>query len=104
MLDVQFKEEKSFYDILVELRNKHGFPYADKKSIGLSRKIKDLIDGTAIHADWLNNNNLKNSQKSLCCSFTETNIPRNGAKKFSIRSLTKLKISALTTDVLFTYS
>lgn len=52
-------EEKAFYDILVELRDKHGFEYADEKCIDLSKKVKDLIDGTAIHADWLNNNNLK---------------------------------------------
>lgn len=52
-------EEKAFYDILVELRDKHGFEYADEKCVDLSRKVKELIDGTAIHADWLNNNNLK---------------------------------------------
>lgn len=52
-------EEKAFYDILIELRDKQGFEYADEKCVDLSRKIKDLIEGTAVHADWLNNNNLK---------------------------------------------
>lgn len=52
-------EEKAFYDILVELRNKHEFEYADEKCLNLAKQIKALIDGTAVHADWLNNNNLK---------------------------------------------
>lgn len=52
-------EEKAFYDILVELRDKHEFEYADEKCLNLAKQIKALIDGTAVHADWLNNNNLK---------------------------------------------
>lgn len=52
-------EEKAFYDILIELRDKQGFDYADEKCVELSHKIKDLIEDTAVHADWLNNNNLK---------------------------------------------
>ena len=52
-------EEKAFYDILVELRDKHGFEYADEKCLDLARHIKTLIDDTSVHADWLNNNNLK---------------------------------------------
>lgn len=52
-------EEKAFYDILIELRDRNKFEYPDEKCIELSQKVKELIDGTAIHADWLNNNNLK---------------------------------------------
>lgn len=52
-------EEKAFYDILVELRDKHEFEYPDDKCLDLAKQIKVLIDNTAIHADWLNNNNLK---------------------------------------------
>lgn len=52
-------EEKAFYDILVEMRDKHQFEYEDKKCVDLSHKIKELIDATAVHADWLNNGNLK---------------------------------------------
>lgn len=52
-------EEKAFYDILIELRDRHGFEYANERCIALSKKVKELIDDTAIHADWLNNNNLK---------------------------------------------
>lgn len=57
-------EEKAFYDILVDLREKHKFEYADKKCIDLARKIKELIDGSSLYADWLNNDNLKNKLAS----------------------------------------
>lgn len=43
----------------MELRDKHGVEYADEKCLDLARQIKTLIDDTAVHADWLNNNNLK---------------------------------------------
>lgn len=52
-------EEKAFYDILIELRDKQGFEYADDRCLELSHKIKELIEDTAVHADWMNNNNLK---------------------------------------------
>ncbi len=51
-------EEKAFYDILVDLRDKHKFDYANDKCITLARKIKELRDGTSLYADWLNNDNL----------------------------------------------
>lgn len=57
-------EEKAFYDILVDIRDKNNFEYADERCIELSKKIKKLIDETAIHADWLNNNNLKKTLES----------------------------------------
>lgn len=52
-------EEKAFYDILVEVRDRNEFEYTDEGCIELSKKIKELVDTTAVHADWLNNNNLK---------------------------------------------
>ena len=52
-------EEKAFYDSLIELRDKQGFEYADDRCLELSHKIKELIEDTAVHADWMNNNNLK---------------------------------------------
>lgn len=57
-------EEKAFYDILVELRDKHGFEYEDSRCIDLARKINELISDTAIYADWLNNDNLKGKLSS----------------------------------------
>lgn len=52
-------EEKAFYDILVDQREAHGFEYPDEKCLSLSRKIKALIDNSAVYADWFNNDNLK---------------------------------------------
>ena len=57
-------EEKAFYDILVDTRNKHEFEYSDEKCIDLARKIKELIDSSAMYADWINNNNIRNSLKN----------------------------------------
>jgi type I restriction enzyme R subunit len=52
-------EEKAFYDVLVDVRNRHKFEYSDEKCRALCVKIKELIDNTAVYADWLNNNNVK---------------------------------------------
>ena len=52
-------EEKAFFDVLTEVRDTHGFEYADERCIELAKKIKLLIDDTAVYADWLNNDNLK---------------------------------------------
>lgn len=57
-------EEKAFYDILVDTRDKHNFEYADEKCIALAKKIKDLIDDSSIYADWINNNNIRNALKN----------------------------------------
>lgn len=57
-------EEKAFFDVLVEVRDKHGFEYADERCIELAKKIKVLIDDTAVYADWLNNDNLKSKLAS----------------------------------------
>lgn len=60
-------EEKAFYDVLVEVRDKHKFEYADERCIALAKKIKKQIDDTAVYADWLNNDNLKSK---LACDLT----------------------------------
>lgn len=52
-------EEKAFYDVLVDVRDRHGFEYEDKRCIELAKKIKCLVDNMAIYADFINNNNLK---------------------------------------------
>ena len=39
-------EEKAFYDVLTEVRDQHGFEYADERCIQLAKKIKTLIDDT----------------------------------------------------------
>ena len=53
-------EEKAFFDILVAIRNEKKFEYPDEKCIALSKKIKELVDGKAIYANFLHNDNLRN--------------------------------------------
>ena len=66
-------EEKSFYDILIELRNKFNFEYGEDKVVdgikinekckSLAKKIKEIIDTKSSFADWLNNQNIRNQLK-----------------------------------------
>lgn len=53
-------EEKAFYDILVKVRDDHGFPYANEKCIVLAKKIKELVDDKAQFADWSTRDDIKN--------------------------------------------
>jgi type I restriction enzyme R subunit len=53
-------EEKAFYDILVKVRDDHGFPYADEKCLALAKEIKSLVDDKAQYADWSTRNDIKN--------------------------------------------
>ena len=53
-------EEKAFYDILVKVRDDHGFPYADEKCIVLAKKIKELVDDKSQYADWSTREDIKN--------------------------------------------
>lgn len=57
-------EEKAFYDILVDVRDKNGFEYSDDRCIGLAKKIKSLIEGSSVFADWINNRNIRNQLKN----------------------------------------
>lgn len=54
-------EEKAFYDILTEIRDNSNppFEYSDDKCKGLAKKIKELIDDTAVFADWLNSGKIR---------------------------------------------
>ena len=53
-------EEKAFYDILVKVRDDHGFKYEDDKCLVLAKKIKILVDDKAQYADWATRNDIKN--------------------------------------------
>lgn len=53
-------EEKAFYDILVKVRDDHGFPYADEKCLLLAKEIKKLVDDKAQFADWSTRADIKN--------------------------------------------
>ena len=53
-------EEKAFYDILVKVRDDHGFPYEEEKCLMLAKKIKKLVDDKAQFADWSTRDDIKN--------------------------------------------
>lgn len=53
-------EEKAFYDILVIVRDEHGFIFEDKKCIELAKKIKQLVDDKIQYADFFNRSDIKN--------------------------------------------
>ena len=53
-------EEKSFYDILVKVRDTHGFSYPDEKCVVLAQKTKALIDDKSQFADWSTRDDIKN--------------------------------------------
>lgn len=53
-------EEKAFYDILVKVRDEHGFPYADEKCLHLAEEIKKLVDDKSQYADWSTRDDIKN--------------------------------------------
>lgn len=52
-------EEKAFYDILIKVRDTHGFPYEDEKCVALAKEIKKLVDDKAQYADWSSRDDIK---------------------------------------------
>lgn len=52
-------EEKAFYDILVRVRDDHGFPYAEEKCITLAKEIAKLVNDKAQYADWSTRDDIK---------------------------------------------
>ena len=66
-------EEKAFYDILLALRDQYNFEYGEDKEVdgvvinekckALAKKVKEIIDTKSSFADWLNNQNVRNSLK-----------------------------------------
>lgn len=66
-------EEKAFYDILVDLRDRYNFVYGtdneidgiviNEKCKSLATKVKKIIDTKSYCADWLNNQNVRNQLK-----------------------------------------
>lgn len=56
-------EEKTFYDILVKVRDNHNVEYLDESSISLAKKIKKLTDDIMKIPDWNSRDDIKNSLK-----------------------------------------
>jgi type I restriction enzyme R subunit len=53
-------EEKAFYDILVKVRETHGFVYPDAQCLDLAKQIKNLVDDKSQFADWHSREDIKN--------------------------------------------
>jgi len=53
-------EEKIFYDILVKVRDDHGFEYPEDKCIILAGEIKKLVDDKSKYIDWAAREDIKN--------------------------------------------
>ena len=53
-------EEKAFYDILVKVRDDHGFKYEDEKCLVLAKKIKELVDDKTDYSGWSTRDDIKN--------------------------------------------
>lgn len=52
-------EEKAFYDILVHVRDIHGFIFEDEKCVDLAKKIKVLVDDKLQYANFFNRDDIK---------------------------------------------
>jgi len=74
-LGVSF-EEKVFYDILVKVRDEHGFDYSDEKCIVLAKEIKKLVDDKAQYADWSCRDDIKHQlQRDLILLLHKNGYP-----------------------------
>lgn len=66
-------EEKAFYDILMALRDQYNFEYGKDSEVdgvivndkckALAKKVKEIIDTKSSFADWLNNQNVRDTLK-----------------------------------------
>lgn len=57
-------EEKAFYDILIAIRDKYQFEYADSKIIELAKKVKLVVDDKAKYTDWTSKSDIKANLQS----------------------------------------
>lgn len=51
-------EEKNFFDILIAVRDEHGFHYAEESGLTLAKKIKQLVDDNSKLVDWSKRTNI----------------------------------------------
>lgn len=85
-------EEKAFYDILVKVRDDHGFPYEEEKCLLLAKKIKELVDDKAQFADWSTRDDIKNQlNMDLTVLLYKMDIHLNGMKKYLKKLWNRLK-------------
>ena len=49
-----------FYDILVKVRDTHGFEYEDEKCVSLAKEIKKIVEDKTQYADWSTRSDIRN--------------------------------------------
>lgn len=54
-------EEKAFYDVLVKVRDEHGFEYPEDKCIALAKEVSRLVNDKSQYADWSTRTDIKSS-------------------------------------------
>ena len=87
-------EEKAFCDILVKVRNEHGFPYEEKKYLVLAKAIKEPVGDKAQYADWSTRDNIKSQlNMDLTVLLYKNGYPQERDEEVSEKVWNKLKIS-----------
>ena len=77
-------EEKAFYDILVKVRDDHGFPYAEDKCVTLAKEIAKLVNDKAQFADWSTRDDIKSQlSMGLTVLLYKNGYHRSGTTRFS---------------------
>lgn len=69
-------EEKSFYDILKDIRDKYKFEYSEESLIALAKDIKIIVDDKAKYTDWSEREDIKAELKvDLILKLAEHKYP-----------------------------
>lgn len=69
-------EEKSFYDILKDIRDKYKFKYSEEQLIALAKDIKIIVDDKAKYTDWSEREDIKAELKvDLILKLAEHGYP-----------------------------
>ena len=72
-------EEKVFYDILVRVRDTHGFEYADEKCLDLAKKIKPIVDDKIQYANWSTHGTIRSKlARDLIVLLVNNGYPPDG--------------------------
>lgn len=72
-------EEKVFYDILVRVRDTHGFEYADEKCLDLARKMKPIVDDKIQYANWSTHGRIRSAfARDLIVLMVNNGYPPDG--------------------------
>ena len=75
-------EEKVFYDILVRVRDTHGFEYPDEKCLALAREMKPIVDDKIQYANWATHSTIRSRLKrDLIVLLVNNGYPPDGQRE-----------------------